>query len=184
MKPLDRFLRWVLSVAAVVRGLLLILLVLVPSLGWLRVSPVRITVGVLVLLSVVSALALLLRVGIRREQEEAAMVSDGEDGAAYVTLSVLEDVAKRITQETEGVRSCKCAVKNSEGGVDVELEMALDAGVPVAPLATRLQAQMKKRIYELTGIQVKKVSILVEAAAEGKTPLLPPVEQLPPGQIE
>lgn len=184
MKPLDRFLVWVLSVLALLLGLLLILLVLVPSLGWLRVSPVRITVGVLALLSVASALALLLRCGVKREQEEAAMVSDGDDGSAYVTLSVLEDVAKRITQETEGVRSCKCGVKNSEGGVDVELEMALDPGVSVAPLAARLQAQLKKRIYELTGIQVKRVSILVEAAAESKTPLLPTVEQLPPGQNE
>ena len=109
------------------------------------------------------------------------MVDDGENGSAYVTLSVLSDMAKRITQDAEGVRSCRSAVKNSEGGVDVELELALDPGVPVAPLATRLQAKLKDRIYEMTGIRVKKVSILVEAAAEGK-PSLPSVEQLPPGQ--
>ncbi len=186
MKLVDRLLLWVLSVLAILLGLFLVLLVLVPSIRWLQVSAVRITVGVLVLLGIAAALALLLRCGVRRTQEEAAMVSDGEDGTAYVTLSVLEDVTKRIIQETEGVRSCSCAVKNSEGGVDVELELALDAGVPVAPLAVRLQAQLKKRIYDLTGILVKKVSILVEAAAEaeGGTPLLPPVEQLPPGQME
>lgn len=184
MKLVDRLLVWVLSVLAILLGLLLILLVLVPSISWLRVSSVRITVSVLVLLGIGAALALLLRCGVKREQEAAAMVNDGEDGTAYVTLSVLEEVAKRIAREMEGVRSCKCAVKNSEGGIDVELETALEPGVSVAPLAAKLQAQLKSRIYELTGIQVKKVSILVEAAAEGNTPLLPPVEQLPPGEIK
>lgn len=182
MKLLDRALVWVLSVLAVLLGLLLILLVLVPSLSWLSASPVRVTVGVMAALSIAAAVALLLRCGVRPEREEAALVDDGENGSAYVTLDVLSDVAKRITQDTEGVRSCRCAVKNGEGGVDVELELALLPGVAVAPLATRLQARLKERINELTGIQVRKVSILVEAAAEGKTPLPPPVEQLPPGQ--
>lgn len=184
MKLLDRLLLWVLSVLAILLSLLLILLVLIPSLSWLQASPMRIAVGVLALLSIASALALVLRCGVRREQEEAALVDDGENGSAYVTLSVLSDMAKRITQETEGVRSCKSEVKNSEGGVDVELELALNPGVPVAPLANRLQAQLKDRIYEMTGIQVKKVSILVEAAAEGKASLPPPIVQLPPAQTE
>ncbi len=183
MKLLDRALVWVLSVLAVLLGLLLILLVLMPSLGWLKVSPVRIAVGVMALLSMASAIWLLLRCGVRKEQEEAALVDDGENGSAYVTLKVLSDLSKRIAQDTEGVHTCRCAVKNSEGGVDVELELALDPGAAVAPLASRLQAQLKNRIYELTGIQVQRVSILVEAAAEGKTPPQPPVEQLPPGQV-
>jgi Uncharacterized protein conserved in bacteria len=119
-----------------------------------------------------------------RQQEEAALVSDGENGSAYVTLNVLSDMAKRITQDTEGVRSCKSEVKNSEGGVDVELELALNPGIPVAPLANRLQAKLKERIYEMTGIRVNKVSILVEAAAEGKASLPPPIVQLPPAQTE
>ena len=152
MKLLDRVLLWVLSVLAIILGLLLILLVLIPSLSWLKASPVRITVGVMTLLSIASALLLLLRCG--------------------------------ITQDTEGVRSCKSEVKNSEGGVDVELELALNPGIPVAPLANRLQAKLKERIYEMTGIRVNKVSILVEAAAEGKASLPPPIVQLPPAQTE
>lgn len=184
MKLLDRVLLWVLSVLAIILGLLLILLVLIPSLSWLKASPVRITVGVMTLLSIASALLLLLRCGGPREQEEAALVDDGENGSAYVTLNVLSDMAKRITQDTEGVRSCKSEVKNSEGGVDVELELALNPGIPVAPLASRLQAKLKERIYEMTGIRVNKVSILVEAAAEGKASLPPPIVQLPPAQTE
>ena len=184
MKLLDRVLLWVLSVLAIILGLLLILLVLIPSLSWLKASPVRITVVVMTLLSMASALLLLLRCGGPREQEEAALVDDGENGSAYVTLNVLSDMAKRITQDTEGVRSCKSEVKNSEGGVDVELELALNPGIPVAPLANRLQAKLKERIYEMTGIRVNKVSILVEAAAEGKASLPPPIVQLPPAQTE
>ena len=184
MKLLDRVLLWVLSVLAVLLGLLLILLVLIPSLSWLKASSVRIAVGVMAVLGIASAVLLLLRCGGPKEQEEAALVDDGENGSAYVTLKVLSELAKRITQDMEGVRSCKCGVKNSEGGVDVELEMALEPGVSVAPLASRLQAQLKARIHELTGIQVKKVIILVEAAAEGKALLPPPIEQLPPGQVK
>ena len=185
MKLLDRLLLWVLSLSAILLSLLLVILVLAPSLAWLQVSAVRIAVGVLALLSILSAVTLLLRVSLRKQGTEAALVSEGEDGSAYVTLNVLGDMAKRIVQETEGVRSCKSAVKNGDSGVDVELEMALNPGVAVAPMAAMLQAQLKERIFEMTGIHVGKVSILVEAAAEAKGPkqLPAPAEQLP-GQLK
>ena len=179
MKLLDRILLWALSVLAVVLGLLLILLVLFPSLTWLQVPGVRIVVGAMALLSVLSAVAIHLRRAARRQQGEAAMVSDGENGSAYVTLSVISDMAKRIAQDSEGVRSCKSTVKNSGNGVDVELDMALNPGVAVAPLAAMLQERLKNRIFEMTGIHVGKVSIMVEAAAEAKAPNKAPVEQLP-----
>jgi uncharacterized alkaline shock family protein YloU len=178
MKLLDRLLLWVLSVLAVVLGLLLILLVLFPSLGWLQVPAVRVVVGVLALIGILSAVAIHLRRA-TRQQGEAALVNDGENGSAYVTLSVISDMAKRIAQDSEGVRSCKSAVKNNGSGVDVELDMSLNPGVAVAPMAAMLQERLKNRILEMTGIHVGKVSILVEAAAEAKTPKQAPVEQLP-----
>ncbi len=178
MKLLDRLLLWVLSVLAVVLGLLLIILVLFPSIAWLQVTAVRVTVGLLSLLCILCAAALHLRRG-ARQKEEAALVSDGENGSAYVTLSVIGDMAKKIAQDCEGVRSCKSAVKINGEVVDVELDMALHPGVAVAPLAAMLQERLKHRIFEMTGIRVGKVGIMVEAASEGKEPKQAPVEQLP-----
>ena len=178
MKLLDRVLLWTLSLLAIVLSLLLLLLILFPTVSWLQVPAVRVAVGALAFLCILSAIALLLRRR-PRQQGEAALISDGENGSAYVTLSVLNDMARRITQETEGVSSCRSKVQNGGSGVDVELEMALNPGVAVAPLAAMLQERLKSRIYEMTGIQVGKVSIMVEAAAEGKTPKPAPVEQLP-----
>ena len=65
--------------------------------------------------------------------------------------------------------------------LDVELELALHPGVAVAPLVSLLQARLKERILEMTGIRVGKVSILVEAAAEGDKPKEPPIQLLPGG---
>ncbi len=178
MKLLDRLLLWILSVLTVILGVLLIILVLVPTITWLQVPAVRAVVGALALLSILLTVAIHLRRG-PREQREAALVNVGENGSAYVTLSVISDMAKKITQETEGVRTCKSAVKNSGDGVDVELEIALNPGVAVAPLASLLQERLKNRIFDMTGIRVGKVSIMVEAAAEGKTPQETPVAQLP-----
>ena len=178
MKLLDRLLLWALSVLAVILGLLVILLVLFPSLTWLQVGAVRIVLGALALLCILCAVALHLRHAARR-QGEAALVNEGENGNAYVTLSVISDMARRIAQDAEGVRTCRSAVKNNGSGVDVELDMALNPGVAVAPLAAMLQERLKNRIFEMTGIHVGKVSIMVEAAAEGKTPRQDHVEQLP-----
>ena len=178
MKLFDRLLLWVLSVLAVLLGLLLIILVLFPSLAWLQVSAVRVTVGVLALVSILAAVGLHLRRAARKRQE-AALVNEGENGTAFVTLSVIGDMAKRIAQDTEGVRSCRTAVKNNGSGVDLELDMALNPGVAVAPLAAMLQERLKNRIFEMTGIHVGKVSIMVEAAAEARAPKQTPVEQLP-----
>ena len=177
MKLLDRLLLWALSVLAALLSLLLILLAIFPSLAWLQIPAVRIVVGVLALLCILSAAAVQLRSGARRQRGEAALASEGENGSAYVTLSVLGEMAKRIAQDCEGIRSCKCAVKNNGIGVDVEMELALHPGVAVAPMAALLQERLKSRIYEMTGIRVGKVSILVEAASEGKAP----VAQLPGG---
>ncbi len=178
MKLLDRFLLWILSVLAVVLGLLLILLVLFPSVTWLQVPGVRVAVGLLALLSILSAVGLHLRRAIRK-RNEAALVNEGENGNAYVTLSVVGDMARRIALDCEGVRSCKSEVKNNGSGVDLELEVALNPGVAVAPLAAMLQERLKNRIFEMTGIHVGKVGILVEAASEAKAPKQDPAAQLP-----
>ena len=178
MKLLDRMLLWILSVLAVVLGLFLILLALFPSVAWMQVPAVRVTVGLLALFSILPAVALHLRRAVRK-RGEAALVSDGENGSAYVNLNVISDMAKRIAQDAEGVRTCKSTVKNNGSGVDVELEMALNPGVAVAPLAAMLQERMKNRIFEMTGIHVGKVSIVVEAAAEAKAPKQAAAEQLP-----
>ena len=178
MKLLDRLLLWMLSVLAIILGLLLILLVLFPSIAWLQVTGVRVTVGLLALLSILSAVALHLRRAIRK-REEAALVNDGENGNAYVTLSVIGDMAKRIALDCDGIRSCRSTVKNNGSGVDLELEMALNPGVAVAPMAAMLQKRLKYRIFEMTGIHVGKVGILVEAASEAKAPKQEPTEQLP-----
>ena len=178
MKLLDRLLLWVLTVLAVAMGLLLILLALFPAITWLQVPAVRIAVGVTALLGVLAAVALLLR-RVPRQKKEAALVDEGENGSAYVTLGVINDMARRIVQETEGVRTCRSAVKNNGSGVDVELELALHPGVAVVPLAARLQERLKTRIFEMTGIRIGRVSIMVEAAAEGNAPQQAPVELLP-----
>ena len=178
MKLLDRLLLWLQSVLAVILGLFLILLVLFPSVTWLQVPVVRGVVGLLALISVGCVVALHLRRAIRK-RAEAALVSEGDNGSAYVNLSVISDMTRRIALDTEGVRTCKSSVKNNGSGVDVELELALNAGVAVAPLASMLQERMKTRIFEMTGIQVGKVSIVVEAAAEAKAPKQAPAEQLP-----
>ena len=52
-------------------------------------------------------------------------------------------------------------------------------GVAVAPLAAMLQERLKNRIFEMTGIRIGKVGILVEAASEAKENKPAPVEQLP-----
>ena len=49
----------------------------------------------------------------------------------------------------------------------------------VAPLAAMLQERLKNRIFAMTGIRVRKVGILVEAASEAKETKPAPVEQLP-----
>lgn len=181
MKLLDRLLLWFLSILAVLLSLLLVVLVLAPSLSWLQVSSVRAVVGALSGLCILSAIALFARRALRKQSREAALVSEGEDGSAYVALNVIGDMARRIVQETEGVRTCRCAVKNGDGAVDVELELALHPGVAVAPLAAMLQQRLKDRIFEMTGIHVGKVSILVEAAAEAKLLKAPTIQQLPEG---
>lgn len=182
MKLLDRLSLWVLSIASMLMSLLLLLLILVPGLAWLQVPGVRIGGGALALLGIAAALLLLIRCGTRkREKGEAALIDEGENGSAYVTLDVLRDMTKKVAQDTEGVRSCRTAVKRGADGVDVELELALHPGVAVAPLASLLQARLKERILEMTGIRVGKVSILVEAAAEGDKPKEPPIQLLPGG---
>ena len=181
MKLLDRILFWALSVLSVAMGALLLILALFPSVGWLQLPSVRIAVGAGALLSILCVVALHL-IRASGKKEKAALVSEGESGSAFVSMKVLSDMARRIAQDQEGVRTCRTTVKNNGSEVDVELEMALDPGVAVAPMAARLQEQLKSRVYEMTGVRIGKVGILVEAASEAKAPQQPQIEQLPPGQ--
>ena len=179
MKLIDRLLLWMLSLLAVILSLLLLLLVLFPSLTWLQVPAVRTTAGALSLLCIFAAVLVFIRRPRQRNQSEAALVNENEGGSAFVTLNVIGDMTKRIAQDCDGVRSCKSNVKNNGNGVDLELEMSLNPGVSVAPMAAMLQERLKDRIYEMTGIRVGKVSIMVEAAGEAKAPKQTAADNLP-----
>ena len=182
MKLLDRVLLWVLSVSSVLLGLLFLLLILALDPAWIRADAVWLPAGTLALIGIASAVALLLRCGGGRQGKgEAALVDGGENGSAYVTLNVLGDMAKRIALDTEGIRSCKAVVTSGASGVDVAYEIALHPGVAVAPLAVLLQERLKDRIFEMAGIRVGRVSILVEAAGEGDKPKEEPIKLLPGG---
>ena len=169
MKRLDKILLWVQSALALVLGLFLLILCLVPRLSWLEQTPVRLLVGALTLVSMGCVFWLHGR-RIARKHAEAALVTDGENGNAYVSLSVICDMARRIALECEGIKTCKARAVNTGDGVDLELSLNLYAGVAVAPLAGMLQERLKTRIFEMTGIRIGKVSILVETAKEGKAP--------------
>ena len=179
MKLIDRLLLWMLMLLAVILSMLLLLLVLFPSLTWMRIPAVRTTIGILAILCILVAVLLFIRRPRQRNQSEAALVNESEGGSAYVTLNVIGDMTKRIAQDCDGVRSCKSTVKNNGNGVDLELEMSLNPGVSVAPLAAMLQERLKARICEMTGINVGKISIMVEAASEAKAPKQTPADNLP-----
>ncbi|MBX6378074.1 MAG: alkaline shock response membrane anchor protein AmaP [Clostridia bacterium] len=124
-------------------------------------------------LALASAVALaldlrLLAVAGRSPARPRAVVHENEMGTVRVSLHAIAALVTRIARQVRGVRDVRVDVTATEGGVVARLRVwvAPDANIPA--LSTALQDEVARSVRSVVGVDVARVSVLVEDLVEGR----------------
>lgn len=152
MKPLGRFLNVIATLMLLIVGgaLLASSLGLADISGYLfgkelltgAIGAVMIIIGLIVILIAVQNL--------RPEQTISIQSSEGE---LRIAFSAIEELLRKASREIRGVRELKPKVVGTKRGLEIRNSAAVEAGVSIPEITTRIQELFRSQIREVLGIE-------------------------------
>jgi uncharacterized alkaline shock family protein YloU len=86
---------------------------------------------------------------IRREKNISFQTASGE---VLVSLHAVEDLIRKVTIETEGIKEARPDIVANKKGIEINLRLVLNAEVNIPEFTDRIQGMIKARIQEMLGI--------------------------------
>ncbi len=126
---------------------------------------VRLIVSLIGVAVVLISLVLMFS-GIRKRKPKTAFIADTGGGAVLITINALEEMAVRHMLENNAVRTVKAVVKVRDAKASVTARLAVADGTNIPETLSGLQKSLKEHIELLAGINVGKISLLVEKTSQ------------------
>lgn len=102
----------------------------------------------------------------RRREPKSALIAETGNGGIMITLSALEEMATRHILISPSVRSVKVGVAVKESKVELSAKLAVMDETNIPETLTALQTSLKEHIEVLSGIEVGKITLLVEKTSQ------------------
>lgn len=90
-----------------------------------------------------------------RRRMERTIAFDNPSGPVTVSLSALEDLIKRLTDEMPQIKEIRPFMVVHKKGLNVEAKLVLRAQANIPELTARLQELIRRRIEEVIGMEGK-----------------------------
>ncbi|HOG00364.1 MAG: hypothetical protein BWY35_01442 [Firmicutes bacterium ADurb.Bin248] len=106
----------------------------------------------------------------RDKAPTSTLLSAGENGAAYISLSAVDALVQRHCRANQRIKECESTVIPMQSGVSVSLRLQVLPDTVIPELAAQLQQSLKEYIETISGITVTGVDILILPLAQPKAP--------------
>lgn len=128
-------------------------------------SFVRLAVSIVVVTVVLLSL-LLMFYGIRKRKPKSALIKNTGLGAVFISISAIEEMTMRHIASHEAVRNVKAAINIRDSKANITARLAIAEGANIPEVLLSLQTSLKEHIEVLAGIQVNKITLLVEKTSQ------------------
>ncbi|ACV63393.1 hypothetical protein Dtox_2600 [Desulfofarcimen acetoxidans DSM 771] len=126
--------------------------------------------------TVAALLIILILAGIRlffvslkyQKAGKHAVVNDNALGEVRISLQAIEGLVEKKVLLMSGVRQAKPKIVAEPPGISLYMEIVVTPDINVPQISGLLQEQIKEYVFEVTGITVNNVKILVESFAVNK----------------
>lgn len=115
------------------------------DLQWRLITGATGFVLILVSLSTVQALT-------GKLQRERTIAFSNPNGQVTITLSAVEDLIKRLSQQMEEIKDARADVKATKKGIDIRMRVVLRCETSIPDFTGRLQSLISEKIQEVFGI--------------------------------
>lgn len=117
-----------------------------------------------IVLSVIMALISIrfLLFGNRRTSTPQTINQRNELGEMRTSVSTFETIAGKAIQKVMGVREWQVRLKISEvDGHQFFIKVIVDGDIPIPQITEQIQREVKSKVEEITGVEIRQVSVLV-----------------------
>lgn len=128
-------------------------------------SIVRLAVSIIVVTVVLLSL-LLMFYGIRKRKPKSALIKSTGLGAVFISISAIEEMTMRHIATHEAVRNVKATINIKDAKANILAKLAVAEGANIPEVLLSLQTSLKEHIEVLAGIQVNKITLLVEKTSQ------------------
>ena len=125
--------------------------------------------GIALLIVFVLAGIRLFCVSLKRQKSgKHAVVNDTALGQVRISLQAIEGLVEKKALLISGVRQVKPKIVAEPPGISMYMNIVVTPDINIPELSGLLQEQVKEYVFEVTGITVNNVKILVESFAVNK----------------
>ena len=128
-------------------------------------SVVRLAVSIIVV-TVVLLSFLLMFYGMRKRKPKSALIKTTGRGAVFISISAIEEMAMRHIAAHEAVRNVKASIRIKDAKANIVARIAIAEGANIPEILLSLQTSLKEHIEVLAGIEVNKITLLVEKTSQ------------------
>lgn len=89
------------------------------------------------------------------------LINSTELGDVNITLGALDNLVKKVVSSREGIADIDTNLKDSESGLEINLDVKINSDYVIPELADELQKVVKSYLEDTTGVKVNKVSLLI-----------------------
>lgn len=94
-----------------------------------------------------------------------AVVHEGALGQVRISLQAIESLVDKVVGQTQGVREVKSGIIPLAAGVGIEIRVVVTPDVNIPELSRQIQEQVKTYVYQVTGVSVSEIKVLVSNIA-------------------
>ena len=127
--------------------------------------PTRVIVSVSCVAVIVISFSLMFY-GLRRRRPKATLIRNTGLGAIFISISAVEEMAARHIAANKNVKNAKVSVRIKDSKAEFSAKLAVTEGANIPETLSSLQASLKEQIGALSGIEVGRVTMLVEKTSQ------------------
>ncbi len=116
--------------------------------------------AVLLILAVLSFRSMFVSTG--RNKTTSALAASTDEGAIYINLDTINDLASKAVKKIDDVREMKVRTVIANDGANIAVKVALNPESVIPEISARVQQSVKTDIEALCGIAVKKIIVQVD----------------------
>ncbi|MGB9802645.1 alkaline shock response membrane anchor protein AmaP [Desulfofundulus sp.] len=109
----------------------------------------------------------LLWVGVRPRRRQA-VIHEAALGEVRIALAAIQDLVEKVALGQNGVREASARVYPGKEGIRIGVRVAVTPDINIPEAAAMMQDQVKKRVFEVTGVTVQDVAIMVKSISARK----------------
>ena len=98
----------------------------------------------------------------KTKKSSYVVLREGALGQVNLSLQAIESLVEKVVAQMSGVKEVKPSVMTVPDGIGISIKVAVTPDVNMPQLTEEMQNKVKSRIYEVTGLTINTIKVVIE----------------------